>query len=733
MLNNSMVPTTEAERRVVPLDLFPAAMIDSIKILKTYTPDLPGEFSGGLVQMTTVEFPTKKTFQVSTSWGFNDRTTFSPYATYPGGGTDYFGFDDGTRALPSVIPTTRRVSIGADSRQQLADYAKAFADNWQPAFQDSIRPSQTYSMVGGGTYGRFGIVGAVTFTNRPQFQSEQQIYYRRLGGGGSIAPYSSYPDFNQYDETARLGGVFNVAYRINTNNKLLFRNTLTHDSDKEARDFTGTDSNLGGVISSERLRWVERRLFSTGLEGDHALPLFKNLLFKWQFTYSTSGRDEPDMREVLRTEQFDGRFAFQSAGGSGQRFFDTFSDRIYEPQAEVSMPFFKGRVSGIWKVGFRAGLRNRDFDARRFRFQLQDSRLVDVYAPSNELFAAANLRPGAFELREESRGTDRYTADMTVYGGYGMVDFGIGARWRFVGGVRVEDADIQVVTRDPFNPTVPFIASLVNRDPLPSANVIYALTKRQNLRFSYSQTVSRPDFRELSPFEFTNVQGGFNVAGNPNLRRAKIGNYDGRWEWFPGGNQLLAASFFVKSFSDPIESTIQATADLRQSFINAKSAVNRGFELELRRGLGSISKKLRDFAVQGNFTFVDSNVTIRPEDQGILTSTSRPLVGQSRYIFNVITEYNQPKLRSQVRFYANSVSRRVAQVGAIGLPDIYQERNVFFDVVYQLALRESGRVTFRFNAENLGDNRYRWTQAGLPQRSYQLGRTYSIGLNYVVF
>ena len=163
--------------------------------------------------------------------------------------------------------------------------------------------------------------------------------------------------------------------------------------------------------------------------------------------------------------------------------------------------------------------------------------------------------------------------------------------------------------------------------------------------------MSRPDFRELSPFEFTNVQGGFNVAGNPNLKRAKIDNYDGRWEWFLGGNQLLAASFFSKSFADPIESTIQPTTDLRSSFINAKAAVNRGFEVEMRQGLARLNKRLREFNVQGNFTFVDSNVTIRPEDQGVLTSTNRPLAGQSRYIYNIITEWTKPKARSQARFY----------------------------------------------------------------------------------
>ena len=223
-------------------------------------------------------------------------------------------------------------------------------------------------------------------------------------------------------------------------------------------------------------------------------------------------------------------------------------------------------------------------------------------------------------------------------------------------------------------------------------------------RFTYSRTVSRPDFRELSPFEFTNVQGGFNVAGNPDLRRAKIDNFDGRWEWFPGGSQLIAASFFSKKFSDPIETTVQATADLRSSFLNAKSAVNRGFELEARRGLGFLAKRLTDMGVQANFTFVDSNVTIRPEDQGILTSLSRPLAGQSRFIYNVIASWNRPAMRSQANFYVNGISRRLSAVGAIGLPDIYQEGNLFLDFVYQYSITETGKAILRFSAENLGTN-----------------------------
>ena len=146
-----------------------------------------------------------------------------------------------------------------------------------------------------------------------------------------------------------------------------------------------------------------------------------------------------------------------------------------------------------------------------------------------------------------------------------------------------------------------------------------------------------------------------------------------------------------------------------------------------------VSKSLKEFGVQANFTFVDSSVTIRPEDQGVLTSISRPLAGQSRYIYNIITEWTKPKLRSQARFYVNSVSRRLSDVGSNGLPDIYQEGNVFLDFVYQYSFTESGKTSIRFNAENLTDNQYRWTQASLPTRRYQTGRTYTVGLTYRLF
>ncbi len=733
MLNNALIPSTEPERRVIPLDLFPANLVDTIKVLKTYTPDLPGEFSGGLVQLHTIEFPTRRTLRVSSSVGFNTRTTFQRFQSYPGGRFDFFGFDDGTRSLPRAIPASERLFPGNFTEQQFQQFGRAFPVNWEPETVPSIRPQQTYSVVGGDTLGRLGLVGALTFSNTPQKYLEQQRYLVNEGPRAKVL--TEYPDYEADLESARMGAVLNAALRVTPATKLLFRNTLTRDADKEARSFFGYNGGVDTYIHSQRLRFIERRLFSSGVEGSHTLAALGNSLFKWQFTRSASLRDEPDLREVFRTPRADGTLAFSAMPLSGLRFYNYLRDRISEPAAEWSLPFYRQGVAGQFKIGFRNTIRRRDFWARRFRFTPVRTFTLDFTQPSNQLFGPENIRPDGFVVRENTRATDAYDADMRIYAGFVMTDVLLGSRWRLIGGLRVEDASTRVTTIDPLVPgSIPVLARLDNRDPLPALNVIYALTPRQNLRWAYSRTLSRPDFRELSPFDFTNVLGGFNVVGNPNLRRATIDNLDVRWEWFFGGEELIALSAFYKRFQDPIEVTIQATtSDLRQSFLNADSARNAGVEVEFRRNLGKLSPRLAGVSLLSNFTLVDSVVRIPASQRHILTSLRRPLTGQSRYVANLIAEWTRPSLRSQVRFLVHHASRRLSDVGSMGLPDIYQEGNTYMDLVYQFTPRENGRWSFRFAAENLGDNHYRWTQAGFLHRSFRLGRTFSIGTTYTIF
>lgn len=496
MLNNSIITTTEPEKRVVPLDLFPAALIDNIKILKTYTPDLPGEFSGGLVQMNTVEFPVQKMLRVSASYGFNSNTTFNRFESYRGSSLDFFGFGSGQRGLPSQIPTDRRVTANNFTTTELQALGRSFDVNWESRPIESMRPSQSYSVVGGNTFGKLGLVGALTMSNAPQFTPEFQ-QYNRPGANNTVRPYNIFDDYRSNMQAARIGAVFNAAYRFNPANKISVRNTLTRDADKEFRQFQGYNDDLGTIVQNTRLRYIERGLFGMQVEGEHMLPK-GNWLFNWQYGYSRAARDEPDLREVIRGQTDDGRFQYLGTAESGQRFFNELKDYVHEPSASLIKPFFRGKVTGLFKFGGRMNFRDRQFEARRFRFFPVSLGGVDRFAPSNVLFGPANVIPGRFELREETRTTDAYTADMQVYAGFGMVDLAIGTKLRLVGGLRVERATQNVVTIDPLSTgRQPIVALLQNTDPLPGVNVIYALSGKQNLRFGYSRTVSRPDFLSL--------------------------------------------------------------------------------------------------------------------------------------------------------------------------------------------------------------------------------------------
>ena len=171
-------------------------------------------------------------------------------------------------------------------------------------------------------------------------------------------------------------------------------------------------------------------MLSTGVEGDHSFPKWRNSLIHWQFTYSDSKRDEPDLREVIRNLLPDGRYRYSASGSSGIRFFSDLKDRIYEPLADYSIPFFKGSITGLFKTGVRLTFRRRDFEARRFIFGPQQFTTLDLFQPSNTLFGPSNIRPNGFQINEFTRGTDTYSAETNTYAGYALVDLTLGPKWR---------------------------------------------------------------------------------------------------------------------------------------------------------------------------------------------------------------------------------------------------------------------------------------------------------------
>jgi outer membrane receptor protein involved in Fe transport len=278
-----------------------------------------------------------------------------------------------------------------------------------------------------------------------------------------------------------------------------------------------------------------------------------------------------------------------------------------------------------------------------------------------------------------------------------------------------------VTTFDPFGLFVRTTeARLENTDFFPAINLVQSFAGNQNLRLSYSSTVNRPEFRELAEFEFTDVVGSRATRGNPELQRALIQNVDARWELFPGGRSILATSVFYKYFDQPIERVVIAGAQPITTFQNAESARNFGVELEAAYELG------QGFFVNANYTFVDSKITLAPEQRSVQTSLERPLAGQSNNLFNVTAEYARSGFSARLLF--NYAGDRISDVGANQAPDVIEEGRETIDLVMTQRL---GRFTFRVSGENLTDSDYLFTQGNSTQRAFLYGRTFgvSVGLN----
>ncbi|MEW6736705.1 MAG: TonB-dependent receptor, partial [Acidobacteriota bacterium] len=369
-----------------------------------------------------------------------------------------------------------------------------------------------------------------------------------------------------------------------------------------------------------------------------------------------------------------------------------------------------------------------------FRFLPRGFDGVNRSAPAEQLYAPENIQSDRFELFEDTRPTDLYIASQDITAGYIMGDITL-RKWRFIGGVRVERSKQQVRTSDPFSiEAKPILASLNNTDPLPSIGVVYNLTNTISIRTGYSQTVSRPQFRELSPFQFTEIVGGRETQGNPNLKRARIRNFDVRLELLQTNGSLLSGGFFYKKLLNPIEVVVEATTALRTSFRNVDNAVNRGIELELRENLGRFSTHLRPFSLVTNYTFVDSDVKIGAQSLSILTSLRRPLSGQSRHLLNLSLDYDLPAWQANLRTLFNYTGARISDVGSLGLPDTVEEGYPTLDLAFSKKFgSDDNKWEMKVTGENLLNRLTRFKVDNQPFEVYRRGRTFGIGISYTFF
>lgn len=687
LMNGVPLPSLDPDNPSAPLDILPSSVLSSLNVVKTHRSELPGEFAGGALMLSTNDFPRQLEARVRLTGGLNSVSSFVSAWGGRGGGLDYLGFDDGSRALPSGVPTDKAMTAlnGGMTREEVLAAGRTFANTWGGG-TSALGPNGGLSGSLGTTFDlgggkKLGLLGSLSFSNQQTYADitlQNTNNTAAPGQSSLIEPLGPALRNERRESSAMLGGMLTGGLELGRNDSVNLVALYAHHGVDRSFLQTGFSESLMEDLRRTRSQLIERSLLFTQLTGEHRLPKVGNLKLSWQGNLSLTGNDEPDTRDVTYRLPNPDRQVFVNQTGSGERYWLTLGDRTFGASAKAELPLGDHKV---WVGGFfqRQG---RNFGLRRFRYNQVPSVSPAALAQAPELLFAADNLGTVMTLDERTLANDAYDASRTIIAGH------VGAEWvpldalKVVAGLRVEAANQTVTSgsRYSVDSNVPAPVDRSELGLLPSLNASWALDRETNLRLGYSLTLARPFLRELAPFAYFDYTRRRTTSGNPNLIETRIHNLDLRWEWFLGDNELLAASVFGKYFREPIERVILGSAQGEVGFQNAEAALLGGTELEARIGLGRFTDALADFRVGANLALIASQVTLSAANLGSTTSKERALQGQAPYIVNVSAGWGRKDWGTDVNVLLNVVGPRISEVGFDGLLDVYQQPVPLLDV-----------------------------------------------------
>lgn len=753
LLDGNRLPSTDPNKRVVPLDLFPAEFLESLSIVKSYTPDLPGDFAGGLANINLKDHPEEFHYSIGITSGINTNATFQGTRTYEGSDVDWLGFGADHREAPDGIPG--RIEINQSSPAQNRVYGKAFKNIWNTQ-STSAPPNMGVNFSIGNKVGPVGGFLGVSYNN--EYKQRHNEVANVINQGDSSIPGQGDSEPILQDQftgerstfETRLGAVLTSGYQYDANHRFSLRGLLNRNTTDDVVTRVGSSRNPDpkDTISSQSFRYVEDQLGYVQVGGQHH---FSWLDVDWRTAGAQTTENEPDRRQ-LRYISFDGTSTpvLDSSGSKAPlRTFLDLEELMTDNAVDVSIPFLT-RLPGtdVWrdlpaklKVGAAYTLRDRSTDYRRFMFEATRGLSgVDTTKDAESILAEENLG-SIFRVREDTRAEDSFTATQEIAGGYAMLELPIIERkLRVVGGGRVEYSYINAGTEGPGGDTL-----LNDLDFLPGVSLIATPYEPWSLRYGYSKTVSRPEFRELTISAYVVDEGELIRIGNPDLVTATIESHDLRWDWFLSGQELVSLGVFYKELRDPVEETIISGGDKPLlSYRNAPKATLYGGEAEVRKGLASLLSPVSSLApslgstlsnlfFSANVSIIESEVNfgaVDPDAQDIITNRKRALQGQSPFTTNAALEY-EIKDRGVARLLYNTAGRRIVAAGFSKVPDVYEERRDQLDFVLTSKIQPfEVPLNLKLAVENILNDDYRRTQGEFLERRYRSGVRFGLGLSY---
>jgi outer membrane receptor protein involved in Fe transport len=739
MINGLPLPSTEADRKAFSFDIFPSAMLDNMLIYKTASPDLPGDFAGGVIQINTKDIPEKDFISVSAGANYNSQSTFKEYSTYDGSKNDWIGSGASDRSLPSdLVSTTEFKKLLSDPNTRFEN-SKIFDNDWGITNKKSSPLGQNYQIGFAKNLklkkNEFGFVGGLTYNYNRRFLDVTRSDYNE-----DSSRVFDYKDAT-YRENVTLGAMLNFAYKIGENNKITLKNMFSNNSTDQVIKRTGENIDADQIVSATTQQYTSNKMLSSQLSGEHLLEKTK-IKMKWGLNYSKTQSSVPNLKRMLyyknRTLQgtkADSVYSAYVPFGSPSpdyagRFFSDLNEDLFAGMAEINIPYKMLNQNSFIKVGYAGSIKARAFDARVFGYAVNNPAKFNydfLYLPQDSIFAEENMKVEGFKLGEMTNPSDSYTASSDLHAGYLMTDQKFGTKFRAVYGLRIENFNQKLNSLSYGGDTIKIDNTTLSY--LPSINLTYSPTKKINIRGAASRTVARPDFRELAPFSFYDFNSSSAVVGNDTLKPSDITNLDLRFEFFPGNGQILSTSFFYKDFLNPIENTVffGGSGSRTYTYRNVANAVDYGVELEFRTKLSFIdsllnTEALDDFTVFTNLTLVKSVVDLSNVPQAVTEEEKRrPMQGQSPYLINAGLIYQNEEKGFGVSLMFNRIGRRIAFVGTNGYQDIYENPRSILD--FQITKRILKNGELKLNISDI------FNQKAVFYQDFNLSKKYEEGVD----
>ena len=744
MLNGILLTSTEPDRKTFSFDLIPAQMIDNIIINKAFVPEYPGEWAGGLIQVNTKDIPSKNFFNVQVGAGVTSQTVGKKFYRDQKGGLDWLGIDDGTRGFPDAYTTKYAFSVL--SPEEKTAIGKSMRNAWTPR-ETSSPVNLSFQANGGFTAnflgkklgGTFGIIYGKT-NRRLEIVNRRNV----IDLNYNTTVETDFHD-QRYTQEISVGALGSVSMQLNPLNKISIKSIINVNSNNfyTARNGIDVSRNDKYLMGSE-FAFKQNTFFTSQITGEHSLA--KPITLKWYGAFNILDGYIPDQRRLLysretETDPWRAVIANTLSQQSGSRIYQSLSDYIYTGGGDLTYKFNLGEQKQTVKGGYMLQVKDRLYDAVLFANNLHvDNDALRRLSPG-EIFRPENFGDGSatsnqFSFDAIAGRAYRYMANTILNAGFLQFDNQVTKDLRVVWGLRVENYDQLVGSVKVWDDRHTHTEVT---DFLPGLNATWKFNNKTNLRLSASQTVVRPELRELASLNLYDFELNASVQGNPDLERTKVINTDLRYELYPGSGEVFTVGVFYKNFKKPIEQLLNEGGGGASTFSyqNPEKAIAYGAELEFRKKLDFIGG-FKNFTLQGNVAYIHSRVT----DKGF--DLDRPLQGQSPYVLNFGLLYDLEKAGFNATLLFNQIGQRIYLVGdksaGAGTPDTYEAPRALFDLQFAKKLLNK-KAEFRLNISDLlnktqyfyqntndghtfqkGSDAYRFTR--------KAGTNYSLTFNY---